>query len=145
MRDSEHFSLLQGLAGRPCGRARKLWGDRLTNVSEIWRHYGAPPTDSEQFRTSPRTEGAFECTVYPPNSPTLVDSGPKGEVMRCAPISQQVAVPVMGFTTFMGQSSGTGAASRPGDRQSDLLDSFGAVFVLMAVAFGPALTWLLVG
>jgi hypothetical protein len=31
------------------------------------------------------------------------------------------------------------------DRQSDLLDSFAAVFVIMAVAFGPALTWLLVG
>jgi hypothetical protein len=35
--------------------------------------------------------------------------------------------------------------SRPGDRQSDLLDSFAAVFLLMAVAFGPALTWLLLG
>jgi hypothetical protein len=42
-------------------------------------------------------------------------------------------------------AGGNGAASLPGDRQSDLLDSFAAVFVLMAVAFGPALTWLLVG
>jgi hypothetical protein len=65
--------------------------------------------------------------------------------MRCAPISQQVAVPVMGFTAFMGQGAGNGVASRPGDRQSDLLDSFAAVFLLMAVAFGPALTWLLLG
>jgi hypothetical protein len=83
--------------------------------------------------------------VYTPNSPTLVDSGPKGEIMRCAPISQQVAVPVMGFTAFMGQRAGSGAAFRPSDRQTDLLDSFAVVFLLMAVAFGPALTWLLVG
>ena len=48
--------------------------------------------------------------LYPPNSPTLVDSGRKGEIMRCVPISQQVAVPVMGFTTFVGQSAGSGAA-----------------------------------
>jgi len=58
--------------------------------------------------------------------------------------SQQVANPVIGFTAFS-PGSGSGAASPPGDRQSDLLDSFAAVFVLIAVAFGPALTWLLVG
>jgi hypothetical protein len=101
--------------------------------------------DSEQFRSSPRTGGAFERMVYPPNSPTSSIRGRKGEMMRCAPISHKVAVPVMGFTAFMGQSAGSGAASRPSDRQSDLLDSFAAVFILMTVAFGPALTWLLLG
>jgi hypothetical protein len=65
--------------------------------------------------------------------------------MTCSPISQQVTIPVIGFTAFMGSSSGRGAAFQPGNRQSDLLDSFAAVFLLMAVAFGPALTWLLVG
>ena len=64
--------------------------------------------------------------------------------MTNSPISQQVAIPVIGFTAFS-PGSGSRAASPRGDRQSDLLDSFAAVFVLMAVAFGPALTWLLVG
>jgi hypothetical protein len=65
--------------------------------------------------------------------------------MTYAPVSQQVAIPVIGFTAFIGLSAGSGVAFRPGDRQSDLLDPFAAVFLLMAVAFGPALTWLLVG
>ena len=64
--------------------------------------------------------------------------------MACSPVSHEVVIPVIGFTAFS-PGSGSGAASPPGDRQSDLLDSFAAVFVLIAVAFGPALTWLLVG
>jgi hypothetical protein len=51
----------------------------------------------------------------------------------------------MGFSAFMGPSAGNGAAYRPGDREPDVLDYFAAAFFLMAVAFGPALTWLLVG
>jgi hypothetical protein len=64
--------------------------------------------------------------------------------MTHSPISQQVAIPVMGFSAFMGPSAGNGAY-RPGDRESDVLDYFAAAFFLMAVAFNPALTWLLVG
>jgi hypothetical protein len=65
--------------------------------------------------------------------------------MTFSPISHQVAIPVIGFMAFMGPSSGRGEAFQPGDRQSDLLDSCAAVFLLMAVAFGPALMWLVVG
>jgi hypothetical protein len=65
--------------------------------------------------------------------------------MTYAPVSQQVAIPVIGFTAFTDASARNVATFRPGDRQSDLLDSFAAVFLLMAVAFGPALAWLLVG
>ena len=100
--------------------------------------------DSEQFRTSPRTGAALGRMVHLTNSPCSSIRGWKEEIMTCSPSSQQVAIPVIGFTAFS-PGSGSGAASLPGDRQSDLLDSFAAVFVLMAVAFGPALTWLLVG
>jgi hypothetical protein len=65
--------------------------------------------------------------------------------MTYAPIAQQVAIPAIGFTAFMDSSARNVETSRPGDRQSDLLDSFAAVFLVLAVAFGPALSWLLVG
>jgi hypothetical protein len=83
--------------------------------------------------------------VYPPNSPALVDSGPKGgdhEVRANFPVDGS---PGHGFHGLHGSELRHRGGTRPGDRQSDLLDSFGAVFVLIAVAFGPALTWLLVG
>jgi hypothetical protein len=81
--------------------------------------------------------------VHATNSPCSSIRGWKEEIMTCSPSSQQVANPVIGFAAFS-LGSGSGAAAAPGDRQSDLLDSFAAVFVVMAVAFGPALTWLLV-
>ena len=103
--------------------------------------------DLNGFRTIqdlPKDGSCARAHGVPDKQPMLVIRGWKEEIMTCSPISQQVAIPVIGFTAF-NPGSGSGAASRRGDRQSDLLDSFAAVFVLMAVAFGPALTWLLVG
>ena len=62
------------------------------------------------------------------------------------------AIPVIGFTTFMGPSvrntnearfsKGQETEARY-DRQSDVVDYFAAAFLLMSVAFGPAIVSLL--
>jgi hypothetical protein len=72
--------------------------------------------------------------------------------MTCSPVPLQQAIPVIGFTAFMGPSvhgisearfsKGRETEARY-DRQSDVVDYFAAAFVLMSVAFGLAIVSLL--
>jgi hypothetical protein len=72
--------------------------------------------------------------------------------MTCSPVPLQQTIPVIGFTGFMGPSvRGTREArfskgqetEARYDGQSDVVDYFAAVFLLMSVAFGPAIVSLL--
>ena len=72
--------------------------------------------------------------------------------MTCSPIPLQQAIPVIGFTAFMSPSARGASEDRFGkgretearyDRQSDVVDYFDAVFLLISVAFGPAIVSLL--
>jgi hypothetical protein len=90
--------------------------------------------------------------------------GRKEEIMTCSPVSQQVVVPVIGFTASVGNASvylraRNAMVSRPGagearlgkgrdveDRYGgspDMIDYLAVAFVVMAVAFGPAIVSLL--
>jgi hypothetical protein len=68
--------------------------------------------------------------------------------MTCSPVPLQQAIPVIGFTGFMGPSVRSTREARfskgqetqaRNDRQSEVVNYFAAVFLLMSVAFGPAI------
>ena len=72
--------------------------------------------------------------------------------MTCSPVPLQQAIPVIGFTGFIGPSArGTREArfskgqetEARYDRQSEVVNYFAAVFLLMSATIGPAIVTLL--